>query len=69
MRQRDADILTVSRYTFVSDERFSVHLTEETSTWTLVIKYVQERDSGTYECQISTEPKMSLLVNLHVLGK
>ncbi|XP_069180457.1 fibroblast growth factor receptor-like 1 isoform X2 [Procambarus clarkii] len=67
VRQRDADILTVDRYTFVRDERLTVHFTPDTGTWTLVIKYVQDRDAGTYECQISTEPKMSMLVHLNVI--
>ncbi|XP_064101242.1 hemicentin-2-like [Macrobrachium nipponense] len=67
VRQRDADILTVDRYTFVRDERLTVHYTPNTETWTLVIKYVQERDAGTYECQISTEPKMSMWVHLNVI--
>ncbi|XP_066983170.1 transmembrane and immunoglobulin domain-containing protein 1-like [Macrobrachium rosenbergii] len=67
VRQRDADILTVDRYTFVRDERLTVHYMPDTETWTLVIKYVQERDAGTYECQISTEPKMSKLVHLNVI--
>ncbi|XP_037790618.1 zwei Ig domain protein zig-8-like [Penaeus monodon] len=67
VRQRDADILTVDRYTFVRDDRLTVHFTPDTGTWTLVIKYVQERDAGTYECQISTEPKMSMLVHLNVI--
>lgn len=69
MRKRDADILTVDKYTFVRDERLTVHFTPESDTWTLVIKYVQERDAGTYECQISTEPKMSMFVHLNVIGK
>ncbi|XP_068213714.1 junctional adhesion molecule-like [Palaemon carinicauda] len=67
VRQKDADILTVDRYTFVRDERLSVVYIPDTETWTLVIKYVQERDAGTYECQISTEPKMSLLVYVNVI--
>ncbi|XP_068201174.1 uncharacterized protein [Palaemon carinicauda] len=67
IRQRDADILTVDRYTFVRDERLTVHYVPDTETWTLVIKYVQERDAGSYECQISTEPKMSKLVHLHII--
>lgn len=68
VRQRDADILAVGRYTFVRDDRLSVHYTADTHTWTLVIKFVQARDAGTYECQVSTEPKMSLLVQLNVIG-
>ncbi|XP_076057074.1 limbic system-associated membrane protein-like [Oratosquilla oratoria] len=67
VRKRDADILTVGLYTFISDERFSVLFSPQTATWTLVIKFVQERDAGTYECQVSTEPKMALHVNLNVI--
>lgn len=37
--------------------------------WTLQIKYVQARDAGIYECQISAEPKISARVYLHVVGK
>lgn len=37
--------------------------------WTLQIKYVQARDAGVYECQISTEPKISARVYLHVVGE
>ena len=66
-KDADSDILTVGKYTFVNDERFSVFLS--TDTWTLVIKYVQARDSGVYECQISTEPKMALMFRLNVIGQ
>lgn len=33
------------------------------------VKYVQARDQGEYECQVSTEPKMSHFVTLNVVGK
>ena len=69
VRMRDADILTVDRYTFVGDERFEAHYKKDQETWNLVIKYVQERDAGIYECQVSTEPKMSQFFNLRVVGK
>ncbi|XP_018017578.2 zwei Ig domain protein zig-8 [Hyalella azteca] len=64
-KKEDSDILTVGQYTFVNDERFSVFKSDD--TWTLVIKYVQARDSGVYECQISTEPKMALRFRLNVI--
>ncbi|KAK3857244.1 hypothetical protein Pcinc_036490 [Petrolisthes cinctipes] len=67
VRHGDADILTVGPYTFVRDERLTVHHAPDTHTWTLVIRFVQERDAGTYECQVSTEPKMALLVYLNVI--
>ncbi|KFB50324.1 AGAP005068-PA-like protein [Anopheles sinensis] len=35
--------------------------------WTLQIKYPQTRDSGVYECQINTEPKLSLSYVLNVI--
>ncbi|XP_066989268.1 uncharacterized protein [Macrobrachium rosenbergii] len=67
VRMRDADILTVDRYTFVGDERFESHYSAPLETWNLVIKYVQERDAGLYECQVSTEPKMSQFFSLRVV--
>lgn len=69
IRRRDAHILTVDRYTFIADERFQAFLVEATDTWTLQIKYVQARDGGQYECQVSTEPKMSHFITLNVVGK
>nr|CAD7256477.1 unnamed protein product [Timema shepardi] len=68
IRRRDSHILTVDRYTFIADERFQAFLVEATDTWTLQIKYVQARDAGQYECQVSTEPKMSHFITLNVVG-
>ncbi|XP_076069322.1 uncharacterized protein LOC143041384 [Oratosquilla oratoria] len=67
VRQRDADILTVGRYTFVSDKRFSVEVSGDSETWTLVIKNVGSDDEGFYECQVSTEPKRSLRFALQIM--
>lgn len=69
IRRRDAHILTVDRYTFIADDRFQAFLVEATDTWTLQVKYVQARDAGQYECQVSTEPKMSHFITLNVVGK
>ena len=33
------------------------------------IKYLQPRDSGMYECQVSTQPVRSFFVRLNILGK
>ncbi|KAF8764720.1 lachesin-like isoform X2 [Argiope bruennichi] len=67
VRQRDLHILTVGKYTYTSDQRFtSIHL-DNSEVWTLEIKYVQKKDAGVYECQVSTEPKMSLSINLNVV--
>lgn len=67
IRRRDAHILTVDRFTFIADDRFQAFLVEPTDTWTLQVKYVQARDAGEYECQVSTEPKMSHFITLNVV--
>ncbi|XP_060516024.1 hemicentin-2-like isoform X2 [Cylas formicarius] len=67
IRKRDAHILTVDRFTFIADDRFQAFLVENTDTWTLQVKYVQARDAGEYECQVSTEPKMSHFITLNVV--
>ncbi|XP_042144906.1 uncharacterized protein LOC8038642 [Ixodes scapularis] len=67
VRQRDLHILTVGTYTYTSDQRFhSIHL-EGSEDWTLEVSYTQKGDAGVYECQVSTEPKMSLNVSLAVV--
>lgn len=59
----------LDRITFIADERFQSFYVESSGIWTLQIKYVQARDAGIYECQVSTEPKVSARVHLHVVGK
>ena len=44
-----------------------IYLLSVTQTWTLQIKSVQARDAGTYECQISTVPKMTHFFNLAIV--
>lgn len=58
-----------NRTTFIADERFQAYFKDPSKEWLLQIKYVQARDTGVYECQVSTEPKVSAKVHLHVVGK
>ncbi|XP_015598177.1 zwei Ig domain protein zig-8 [Cephus cinctus] len=67
IRKRDLHILTVGIFTYTSDQRFQVIRPDKSENWTLQIKFPQERDSGIYECQVNTEPKMSLSYRLNVV--
>lgn len=69
IRKRDLHILTAGILTYTSDARFQVMRPDKSDNWTLQIKFPQERDSGIYECQVNTEPKMSLPFRLNVIGK
>lgn len=41
---------------------------EHSEKWTLQIKFPQIRDAGIYECQVNTEPKMSMAFRLNIVG-
>lgn len=69
IRKRDLHILTAGILTYTSDQRFQVIRPDKSENWTLQIKFPQERDSGIYECQVNTEPKMSLSYRLNVVGE
>ncbi|XP_067619934.1 uncharacterized protein dpr15 [Eurosta solidaginis] len=67
LRVRDGHILTVDQTTFIADQRFQSIYASNPERWSLQIKYVQLKDEGTYECQVSTEPKSSAIVTLRVV--
>ncbi|XP_023034338.1 uncharacterized protein LOC6647338 isoform X1 [Drosophila willistoni] len=67
VRHRDIHLLTVGRYTYTSDQRFRAIHQPQTEDWMLQIKYPQHRDSGVYECQVSTTPHMSHYIHLNVV--
>ncbi|OAD62869.1 hypothetical protein WN48_07067 [Eufriesea mexicana] len=68
IRHRDVHLLTIGQYTYTNDQRFKPIHVEQSEDWTLEIKYAQLRDSGCYECQISTTPHISHIVYLDVIG-
>ncbi|XP_027235502.2 zwei Ig domain protein zig-8 [Penaeus vannamei] len=67
IRKRDLHVISSGSVVFASDQRFQVLHPEKSENWTLQIKYAQERDSGVYECQINTEPKIFLSYSLTVV--
>ncbi|XP_035222039.1 uncharacterized protein LOC118194936 [Stegodyphus dumicola] len=69
VRQKDLHILTVGKYTYTTDQRYTSIHRDDSDDWTLEIKYTQKKDAGIYECQISTEPKLSLAIQLNVVSK
>ncbi|KAK8725458.1 hypothetical protein OTU49_010869, partial [Cherax quadricarinatus] len=68
IRQRDLHILTVGRYTYTTDQRYEVIHSPGSQDWILKISYAQVRDSGNYECQVSTKPVKSYIVRLNVFA-
>ncbi|CAH0553695.1 unnamed protein product [Brassicogethes aeneus] len=67
VRHRDIHLLTVGRYTYTSDQRFEAIHTPHTEEWSLQIRYPQIKDSGIYECQISTTPPVGHPVYLTIV--
>ncbi|EDV45260.2 zwei Ig domain protein zig-8 isoform X1 [Drosophila erecta] len=68
MRKRDLHILTTNIYTYTGDQRFSVIHPPGSEDWDLKIDYAQPRDSGVYECQVNTEPKINLAICLQIIA-
>ncbi|XP_044735150.1 matrix-remodeling-associated protein 5-like [Chrysoperla carnea] len=66
IRREDYHLLTVGLATYSSDGRFLVEHVRHLQNWGLQIKYVQPRDAGMYECQVSTHPPTSIFINLIV---
>ncbi|XP_035775384.1 uncharacterized protein LOC118457710 [Anopheles albimanus] len=67
IRRKDYHLLTIGVTTYSSDERFNIIHSEDKEEWPLQIKYVQLRDAGLYECQVSTHPPTSIFVKLDVV--
>lgn len=53
VRKRDWHILSSGSQMYTNDERFAILHATGSNIWTLQIKFVQHRDHGVYECQVS----------------
>jgi hypothetical protein len=69
IRVRDLHILTIGSITYTADRRFTSSQSADASVWRLTIHPTLTADSGTYECQISTEPKIRKLHKLNITGR
>ena len=68
VRQSDLAILASGGVSHTSDARISTSADETLSDWQLRIDAAQTKDSGIYECQVNTEPKINWPVTVHVEG-
>merc|ERR1719397_1124022 len=70
LRSEDVSVLTVGGLVFSSDPRLHVlsrtRPSERSGSWTLVVENCQPEDSGSYRCQVNTEPAKSKTFNLVV---
>ena len=69
IRKKDGHLLTVDTDTFIGDGRFQVRHPVHSDTWTLHLRGARATDAGVYECQVSSEPKMSLFYQVNVVGQ
>lgn len=66
IRKKDYHLLTVGLATYNKDNRFLVEHIRHLQNWGLLIKHVQPSDAGLYECQMSTHPPISIIIELKV---
>jgi len=66
VRQRDLAVLTSGLLAFASDQRFQPLHQERSENWTLHIRFTQQRDAGQYQCQVNSEPRITLIFTLLV---
>ncbi|XP_068237427.1 uncharacterized protein [Palaemon carinicauda] len=67
IRRKDLHVLTTGAFTYTTDVRFRVVHLEGSPYWTLEVGSPSVNDSGVYECQISTQPKIFRRFTLNVI--
>ena len=68
LRSDSKAILAIHTHMVTNNPRMTVEHNGHNS-WTLKLDVVQRNDSGIYMCQINTDPMMSIMGYLEVLGK
>ncbi|XP_023341264.1 lachesin [Eurytemora carolleeae] len=66
-KEKHPVILSSGTIAFTSDNRVSVSNHPATQDWELSIDRARTSDSGPYECQVNTDPKLNLGYNLRVV--
>lgn len=62
-------MLTTGNFTYTTDKRFRALHLPGSPFWSLQIRNPTVADSGVYECQVSTQPKISRRFRLKVVGE
>ncbi|KAK6643843.1 hypothetical protein RUM43_000106 [Polyplax serrata] len=66
IRTKDLHILTSGPVKFTADDRFDWKHQPDSSDWSLRLTKSQVTDSGIYECQVNTDPKMNRKITLDI---
>ncbi|OQR73809.1 kin of IRRE protein 1-like [Tropilaelaps mercedesae] len=72
IRRADLSVLSVGRDRYIQDRRFQVMASSggsPISSWALQLAYPNPGDSGVYECQLGSVPKISRHVTLRVIAR
>ena len=67
LRERDLHILTYDVFTYTSEDQFESLHSNDSDEWVLKIRHSQAKDSGTYACQVSSEPYISQDYHLNII--
>lgn len=59
-------LITFGFHTYHNDHRFAMTY-QHPHDWRLRIRFVQHRDEGTYQCQVSTHPPLTRTTHMHVV--
>ncbi|XP_050720149.1 cell adhesion molecule 4-like isoform X2 [Eriocheir sinensis] len=62
----EIQLITFDFQTYHNDDRFALNF-EQPNDWRLRIRFVQRRDEGSYQCQVSTHPPLIRTVHLQVV--
>ena len=69
IRRDDLHVLTTELMTYTSDKRFQSHHIKGSPFWTLEVNRPTTNDTGVYECQVSSQPKIYRRIRLTVEGE
>lgn len=63
----DLHLITFGQHTYSSDSRYMLEY-QAPNDWRLLIQYANERDEGTYSCEVNSHPPLVYIAYLSVAG-